>query len=426
MVDLAQTTGYSRPITARANDPIIGYDELGREIRRTFNGVDYYATNIDTPPSGGAGGRGALTNLLDNITGYDDGVETPGERLGAALNTLGSGLLSDPVGMAQQAFTGAAENIGGLMAGSGTPMDAVEAAGYAMGIGGLLEAPTGALRVFAGRNARTADLSALNRAERMQERGASGEEIWRDTGWFQGADGQWRFEINDAGSRMRPAASQFSGDYIPLRDAFSHLDMQRAYPEMFSLTGNAYRFTELPAGTPERGFTGSFNRDSGDINVSTPSSADMNEARSVTLHELQHAAQMAEGFAPGTSFGSASGILLQERRAAADALERQMERRQAELGLEGYLPETNDPELRQLQDDYMFATQRAISDDEVYDLYRRAYGEAEARLVQDRMDMTAQQRRESYPPAMMALDVPENQQLLRLEDYLSQYGLLSQ
>lgn len=136
MVDLAQTTGYSRPITARANDQIVGYDELGREIRRTFNGVDYYATNIDTPPSGDAGGRGALTNLLDNIIGYDDGVETPGERLGAALNALGSGLLSDPVGMAQQAFTGAADNIGGLMAGSGTPMDAVEAAGMAM-LGGM-------------------------------------------------------------------------------------------------------------------------------------------------------------------------------------------------------------------------------------------------------------------------------------------------
>ena len=111
---------------------------------------------------------------------------------------------------------------------------------------------------------------------------------------------------------------------------------------------------------------------------------------------------------------------------AADALEREMERRQMELGLEGYLPQTNDPELRQLQDDYMFATQRAISENEIYDLYRRAYGEAEARLVQSRMDMTPQQRRENYPPAMMALDVPENQQLLQLEDYLAQYGLLNQ
>lgn len=429
MVDLAQTTGYSRPVTARANDQIVGYDELGREIRRTFNGVDYYATNIDTPPSGGAGGRGALTNLLDNIIGYDDGVETPGERLGAALNALGSGLLSDPVGMAQQAFTGAADNIGGLMAGSGTPMDAVEAAGYAMtggmlpNAGRLMEFDPTTVSIFAGRNARTADLSALRRAERMQARGATGEEIWQDTGWFQGADGQWRFEIDDSGSQMRPAASQWEGDYIPLRDAFSHLGMQRAYPEMFSLTGNPYRFTELPFDASERDFTGGFNRETGDINVSSVSSPNMNEARGITLHELQHAVQQTEGFLPGASRGEAVDILLQERRAAADALERQMERRQAELGLEGYLPQTNDPELRQLQDDYMFATQRAISEQEIYDLYRRAYGEAEARLVQDRMDMTPQQRRESYPPAMMALDVPEDQQLLQLRDYL---GLLNQ
>ena len=292
--------------------------------------------------------------------------------------------------------------------------------------GRLMEFDPTTVSIFGGRNARTADLSALRRAERMQARGATGEEIWQDTGWFQGADGQWRFEINDTGSQMRPAAMQFAGDYIPLRDAFSHLEMQRAYPEMFSLTGNPYRFTELPAGTPEADFRGSFDRDTGDIKVSTVSSPSMNEARSVTLHELQHAIQRAEGFTPGASFGTASDILLRERRMAADALERQMERRQRELGLEGYLPQTNDPELRQLQDDYMFATQRAISEQEIYDLYRRAYGEAEARLVQSRMDMTPQQRRENYPPAMMALDVPENQQLLQLEDYLAQYGLLNQ
>lgn len=56
---------------------------------------------------------------------------------------------------------------------------------------------------YAGELARTADKETLERANQMLERGASAEDIFRETGWFKGADGQWRFEIDDSKMEFR-------------------------------------------------------------------------------------------------------------------------------------------------------------------------------------------------------------------------------
>lgn len=59
------------------------------------------------------------------------------------------------------------------------------------------------LYTFAGRNAKTADTAALSRAEDMAAKGLPREQIWNDTGWFQGRDGKWRFEIDDSGASVQ-------------------------------------------------------------------------------------------------------------------------------------------------------------------------------------------------------------------------------
>ena len=56
---------------------------------------------------------------------------------------------------------------------------------------------------YAGELARTADKETLERAKQMLEGGASAEDIFRETGWFKGADGQWRFEIDDSKMEFR-------------------------------------------------------------------------------------------------------------------------------------------------------------------------------------------------------------------------------
>lgn len=57
--------------------------------------------------------------------------------------------------------------------------------------------------MFAGENAKNADKEALNTAKEMEESGADAETIRQKTGWFRGADGKWRSEVNDSGMKLR-------------------------------------------------------------------------------------------------------------------------------------------------------------------------------------------------------------------------------
>ncbi len=56
---------------------------------------------------------------------------------------------------------------------------------------------------YAGRNAENADLDALHEAERYEMQGVDAETIRQKTGWFRGADGKWRSEVNDSGMKLR-------------------------------------------------------------------------------------------------------------------------------------------------------------------------------------------------------------------------------
>lgn len=53
------------------------------------------------------------------------------------------------------------------------------------------------LEQFAGPQAQTADIYAMATAKDRIEKGQSAERVRRETGWFQGVDGKWRFEIAD-------------------------------------------------------------------------------------------------------------------------------------------------------------------------------------------------------------------------------------
>ena len=66
---------------------------------------------------------------------------------------------------------------------------------------------------FAGQNAETADVAALDEAKRLLKDGADSETVRQETGWFQGMDGKWRFEIDDSGMEYRR-----QGDMQSMRD----------------------------------------------------------------------------------------------------------------------------------------------------------------------------------------------------------------
>lgn len=237
--------------------------------------------------TGGEGGD-ALHNLLMGV--LRGTVELPERVIKAAQATA--------PGLRREDFTdvpGSAQPSGPLIGG------ATEAALNLAGTGTAF-APFGSAGVFGGRLAQTADLNALARAERMQASGADKVKIWDETGWFQGGDGKWRFEIPDTDARMNP---KWDREGVPNFEASKiagqlwHDDLYKAYPDLRHVTGVTEK-TNLTGGSysaPVAGDARTFGRDE-TINIQAPTSP---EARSVALHEMQHAIQQREGFAQGGS-----------------------------------------------------------------------------------------------------------------------------
>ena len=158
--------------------------------------------------------------------------------------------------------------------------------------------------------------------------------IFRETGWFQGADGKWRFEIDDSGmeysrwgdmnrsdrteyARFRELEGKFIDGTITqeeqaelrslleeghgpgraeeqqtlrLSDFVRHDDLYQNYPQ---LRQASLRFADLPEGT-----YGTYNAETNTITLNNS----LRDAPEDTLvHEIQHAIQNAEGFAAGAS-----------------------------------------------------------------------------------------------------------------------------
>ena len=315
--------------------------------------------------------------------------------------------------------------IGGIIDNEIDPMsdEAIQAVFDATGLMAL-QAPItgarGALGVFGGRMARTADRDALARAERLAEAGADRRAIWDETGWFKGPDGQWRFEIDDSASRLAQDADMFSLDF-PLdgrfRDVLDHPALTDAYG-----MGNQTKVRRADVQS------GSFDPPSQRIVAKAP---DVDQARSVLLHEGQHGVQAREGFAPGGNPYEMQNIAQQARRAEVDGLRQQMTGLLDDLGAPNtgdfYArmrwfnndldPSTLSGAKRAAYDDAkrvgynMNLANRPVSAERAMDDYRSLAGEVEARNVQTRMDMTPDERR-ARPP-WETQDVPDDMQIVR-------------
>lgn len=82
---------------------------------------------------------------------------------------------------------------------------------------------------FAGANAENADRNAMTEAMTMEQQGKTAEEIFEKTGWFRGADKQWRFEIDDSKAKIF-----WKGDAQLLKDPL-YVEYQKLCEEVFWL-----------------------------------------------------------------------------------------------------------------------------------------------------------------------------------------------
>lgn len=292
--------------------------------------------------------------------------------------------------------------------------------------GGRVAAPRGpAQSTFAGVNARTADKKLLGIAEQMEKAGAGREQIWKETGWFKGADGKWRFEIDDSKSGFNAATRKEFEDYnghvsigkgpdgVFLKTAFNHAAANRAYP------GHGYIGVrgKIKPGAASRGsFTGSpySNQAGRTMGILAP---DLEEGRSVVLHEGQHAVQDIENYArggmPETAWGVREKPLLDEVRAQKKAAlgGRDPYALQNRIAAGYHVPQEDIDALskwRKLTEQEDEILDGTLSPQEAY---RRLAGEVEARNVQTRRDFTPDERRAK--PPWTTEDVPEDQQIVR-------------
>ena len=166
------------------------------------------------------------------------------------------------------------------------PHSAVNA--IAGGAGKLLPA------IFAGIGAKTAPLADLDRAKHAEAVGIPREKIWQDHGWFKGADGKWRWEIDDSASKWH-IKKPFTDGQLP--EFYHHKELFNAYPEL-----NDFKASNVGGGAyfdPSRNL----------ININGGASS----PNMAGAHESQHSVQRIEKHAIGGAPRSAPELDLAAR-----------------------------------------------------------------------------------------------------------------
>jgi len=171
--------------------------------------------------------------------------------------------------------------------------------------------------IFIGAKANKIEKVAINKAEDMFRAGTDPELIRQSTGWFQGPDKKWRFEIDDSVAQMKigtrggnwltkevaldlPVA-KITGDMqgvgMKLDQVLDHPQLFEQYPFLRDYTVTGYKSTD-PSYGRANGFARAQDKLVG-LNVDTLT--DPKKAKGILLHEVQHQIQAYEGFVRGNN-----------------------------------------------------------------------------------------------------------------------------
>jgi hypothetical protein len=169
---------------------------------------------------------------------------------------------------------------------------------------------------FAGQRSNVSEelREALGRAVSLREGGTPNEEIFKETGWFTGMDGQWRYEIPDNLEKVSFPEDRAS---FSLSEVYDNPALYRAYP---GLKGLDVLLAESSGARYKPGFPGNGQFLGYSPQIEIDESLTEDEKASALIHELQHAIQDIEGFASGGNPGMFSSVT--DERAVESARER--------------------------------------------------------------------------------------------------------
>jgi hypothetical protein len=322
--------------------------------------------------------------------------------------------------------TGALDLLEGPYTGRMTP----EASNALFNLATAMPKPSGAVGIFGGRLARTADKRKLAQAEQLAANGASREEIFEKTGWFQGVDGAWRFEIPDTTAKLRPDMPRSSlnketvmlnyGEPRRADQVLDHPELFAAYPELAGIETKAMPLASIWS------LRGAYNEPENRLFMSGGNEKDFT---STMLHELQHAVQGREDFARGGNSGqflppgAADELaefkrirgnydsLLQDAKINPYTLEYALDAIAAGKKPMRYQQEEIDRAREAgLLDDYasLMAKYRPLkaAQESAYDQYKRLAGEVEARNVENRLRAVDPQAGPDYGEAWLTRTPP--------------------
>lgn len=229
---------------------------------------------------------------------------------------------------------------------------------------------------------RTFRMDNLSVARKMEEEKKDAKAIKMATGWERGADGKWRYEMPDA--KIKDTMDVGGGQIVKryeddmlwnggkLSDVIDAPELFKAYPQLKGVR------IETDAIMNDMPSNGEYDSKTNTITIHADELKYMND---ILNHEIQHAIQGIEGFATGGSPTTIRG----EVKKRFNEVTKQIKQLRAE-GKEDEakaLIEKN----RGLYNAYM------KNDD--FNSYKSLAGEVEARNVQERMNMTPEERRKT-------------------------------
>jgi hypothetical protein len=289
----------------------------------------------------------------------------------------------------------------------------------------LAPVPKNALRMFGGPAAKTANKTALRKAQEMELDGLPGNQIRQETGWFKGADDKWRFEIDDSPASLSGTLTDKGlARKSSIRQVIDHDELFKAYPQLADIrpavAGNMNGFFAPPSSVidyPRIGLNP--NRPSGDV-------------KGTTLHELQHAVQDIEGFARGgtpAEFAAEGAEAMQKipllNKTLSEISQKIDTAKQMELDAVGESATRVARErTARLRSEYEEVMSEKLGLTEALDpigRYQRLAGEVEARNTQRRMDMTPEERFDKAPESTEDIGRERQSVKFRVDDVMSEY-----
>lgn len=229
---------------------------------------------------------------------------------------------------------------------------------------------------------RTFRMDNLSVARKMEEEKKDAKAIKMATGWERGADGKWRYEMPDAkikdmkdiggGNIVKRYEDDMLWNGGKLSNVIDAPELFKAYPHLKDVR------IETDAIMNDMPSNGEYNAKTNTITIHADELKYMN---SILNHEIQHAIQSIEGFDRGGSPRLVRGEI-KKRLAEVTKQIRQL-RAEGKEDEAKAIVEKN----RGLYNAYQ------ANDD--YNSYKSLAGEVEARNVQERMNMTPEERRKT-------------------------------